>query len=102
MYFFFLAGIGATCKHSAALYIWVNEIYPVLEKQNCKTSNPKAWGTPKKHMQQLYPRGATLKSMFGGRGVDHDYKYSEERSLIMKNLCEETSNEVSCFSLHAM
>ena len=71
---------------------WVNEVSPILSKS--KTSSSRQWGTPSQHMRSVYPRGATIMSMFGGRGIDHDYKCTDERTNFMKNLLEETDNKV--------
>ena len=85
-------GDGAKCKHSSALFKWINEVSPTISKS--KTDKPKEWGLPSKYMSTVYPRGEHILKLFGGRGVSHDYLATKEKMDFMKLLCEETNNQV--------
>ena len=54
-------GISANCKHSAALLHFINN-----ERTEGCTDEGQKWKTPSKKMQEQYPKGETIESMFGG------------------------------------
>ncbi len=53
------AGITGQCKHSAALYLFINE-----ERTTGCTDEQQAWKTPSKKLQQMYRKGETVEKLF--------------------------------------
>ncbi len=54
------AGIEAKCKHSAALFTFVNE-----ERSTACTDSAQGWKGPSRKQQQLYPKGENLEKILG-------------------------------------
>ena len=52
-------GISANCKHSAALYYFINN-----ERTEGCTDEGQKWKTPSKKLQEQYPKGETIESLF--------------------------------------
>ena len=46
-----VAGTRGTCKHSAALFLWINK-----ERSETKTDVPQKWMTHSEHLQKAYPK----------------------------------------------
>jgi putative phage-type endonuclease len=58
-----VAGITANCKHSAALFLYINN-----ERSTSQTDKEQLWKTPSKKIQSLYPKGETIEQLLGGDG----------------------------------
>jgi putative phage-type endonuclease len=58
-----VAGITANCKHSAALFLFINN-----ERSTSQTDKEQQWKTPSKKIQVLYPKGETVEQLLGGKG----------------------------------
>ena len=81
-----VAGIDLQCKHSAALYQYVN-----LERTESKTDAPKVWLKPSEKQKKLYRKAKTFNEMFGGEKFDHDYKLNETKMKRLTELMEKAN-----------
>ena len=50
------AGVTGLCKHTGALIYYINN-----EREESKTDKPNTWKAPSKYLQDLYPKGQTIK-----------------------------------------
>ena len=81
-----VAGIDLKCKHSAALYLYIN-----LERTESKTDAPKAWLKPSEKQKKMYRKAKTFKEMFGGVDFNPDYKLKEHRMKRLTELMEKAN-----------
>ena len=58
-----VAGGQGGCKHSAALFLYIN-----TERTEGKTDWKQGWTAPSKKLQETYPKGQTLQQIFGEKG----------------------------------
>ncbi len=70
------AGISATCKHAAAVIIFVNE-----ERSLGCTDAAQKWKGPSKRQQSLYPKGESLETILGLPTEEHPTFRSDEQTL---------------------
>ena len=56
------AGIDAQCKHSAALFHFVNQ-----ERAEGRTDREQIWQKPSQRLSQLYPKGESIQELVSGR-----------------------------------
>ncbi len=82
------AGIDGMCKHTAALFKFVN-----LERSEGCTDDKQGWSKPTKKLNDLYPKGESIQKLFfqkspekrdfSGTSFDHDrvIKLMEKHSL---------------------
>ncbi len=54
-----LAGVTGKCKHSAAVYLFIN-----AERSEGKTDETQAWHGPSQRAQLLYPKGEKIQKLF--------------------------------------
>ena len=70
-------GEDGLCKHTNAVYSWVNE-----EKTLGQTDRPLSWNTPAKYAQELYRETKSIHELYGGKKrqkLIHDFRPSEEK-----------------------
>ncbi len=77
-----VAGVTAKCKHSAALYLFVNE-----ERSTSQTDEEQRWKMPSRKKQSLYPKGETIEQLFDLKPVEGPtFKQATDK---MQGLAEE-------------
>ena len=88
-----LGGGDGWCKHTSALYTWVN-----FEKTLSKTDRPQQWHIPSKFAQMLYRESKPVVELWGGKKVEHDFNPTDEKIARQKARMEKFGLLVSLIS----
>ena len=78
-----LAGGDGWCKHSCALFTWINE-----ESTKTQTDRQQTWSDPSTRAKLLYKDPRSAVELFGGRRVVNNFKPTPEKIQFQKDLME--------------